>query len=228
MINQTNQQQMKQAIRGFSWFLIVCEELLLFIGLLGISFFASSDFMYILDATIFLTTLSLLEIILTIAVLGPQIKFKERLLASFYLLPSWQNIVALVTIVRLAIALLILGIVIWMSHFKINPFPNYWWDVGYRFLLVSVDLSVLFPVALKTIASQNKGRPNLQKFLISEIILTLGWVGGFIDWGRHISPPQMIVISSWVALFIALLILYSHQLQHQKNPNDANVQTKSP
>jgi hypothetical protein len=228
MIHKTTQQQMTQPIRGFSWFLIVCEELLLFIGLLGISFFASHDFIYTLDATIFLITFSLLEIILTISVLRLQINFKARLLASFHFLPSLQNIIAIVTIVRLAIAFPILVIVIWASQFKINPFPNYWWDVGYRFLLVSVDLSALFPVALKTIASQNKEIPNLQKFLIREIILTLGWVGGFIDFGRHISPPKMIVISSWVALFIALLILYPHKLQHQRSPNDANLHTKSP
>lgn len=214
MTNRAKQELTFRPIRNFPWLLVGSEELLLFGGFILISWLASSASLYVLEASLFLVVVSLLQILLVILIWQKKGALQVRLFASFHLLPSWHGIIALVTITRLVITLSALVIIIWASQLKIILFPSYWWDVGYRFLLVSVDLSVLFPLALKTITTRNKEAPNIQKFLISWAILILGWLGGFIDFEGHIFPPKVIVISSGIALLIALLILYAHKSNH--------------
>lgn len=207
MINGTEQNVASRPIRGLTWLLIGCEELLLFVGFISISWFSSSASLCILESSLFLMVVSLLQIVL-VAFVWRTKKLRMRLFASFRLIPFWQGTTLIVTFIRLLIYLPILIIIIWGSELKIITFPNYWWDIVYRFLLVSVDLSVLFPLALKALATpSNKGTLNLQRFLISWTILTAGWLGGLVDFEEHLSSPKIIGITAWIALIIVLFIL---------------------
>jgi hypothetical protein len=211
MVNHSQGQLFPRPARGFPWMLIGGEEILTLGGFVLLSWVASSALLYTLEASLFLVAVSLLEIFLVAFVFMKPLPSKEYWLASFRLLPSWQGIVVMVALVRCAIALpIIIFLIILGSQLRIIPYPSYWWNVGDRFLLVSTDLSLLFPIALKAMASRGKRVLRVRWFLASWTILILGWLGGIWDFEQRIYPPKAIMISAWIAVLIVLLINALH------------------
>lgn len=210
-----NEQQQKQEVspqplRGFLLLLIGGEEILLFGGFLFLSWLASSPLFYALEASLFLVALGLMQILLVWLIFHRTSPLRERLLASFRLLPSWEGMVSFVALAHCVIAGFCVALVILGSLMGIMTFPTYWWDVGSRFLLVSADLSLLFPLALKAMAAQGERALKMKWFLLGWTLLLLGWlIGGLLDFQQRNFPPKMIVACAWGAVLILLLVYWT-------------------
>jgi hypothetical protein len=122
----------------------------------------------------------------------------------------------------ICIALVILG-----SLLGVIAFPTYWWDMGSRFLLISADLSILFPLALKAMAMLGKKRLKMRWFLAGWTLLLLGWLsGGLLDFLLRNFPPKLVVVCSWGAVLVLLTIYWTcfrGPSQHEKDLSGVDV-----
>jgi hypothetical protein len=182
LIDEKKQAACPQPIRGFLWLLIGGEEVFFFVCFILLSWLAPSALLYNLEASLFLVAVALTQMLLVTLIFNQTSRLRERLLVSFRLLPSWSGIVVLVALAHFVVAVLCLAFVFLGSLLRVIVFPAYWWDMGSRFLLVSTDLNILFPQALRMMAEQGKRALKLRWFLAGWIILIFGWlIGGLLD-----------------------------------------------
>lgn len=223
LIDEKQQKVYPQPLRGLLWLLIGGEETLLFGGFVLLSWLAPSALLYALEASLFLVAVGLMQMLLVWLIFCRTSPLRERLLASFRLLPPWEGVVGLVALAHFVVAGLCIVLVILGSLLGIIAFPTYWWDMGSRFLLISADLSILFPLALRAMTVQGKGMLKMRWFLAGWTLLLLGWlVGGLLDFSLRNFPPKMIVVCSWGALLILLTIywiFFRRSSQREKYPS---------
>ncbi|MEO6889972.1 MAG: hypothetical protein ABI456_11575 [Ktedonobacteraceae bacterium] len=210
LIDEKKQETGPQPIRGFLWLLIGADELLLFAGFVVLSWLASSALLYALEASLFLVAVGLLQMLLVLFVFHGTSPLKERLLASCRLLPSGQDPGGLSARTHFVVAVPCVGLVILGSHLGVLVFPGYWWDMGSRFLLMSADLCLLSPGALKAMTVQGEGALTVRWFLAGWSLLISGWlIGGLLDFDLGFFPPRLVLVCSWTALLILLTVYWA-------------------
>ncbi|MBA2285304.1 MAG: hypothetical protein H0W02_07480 [Ktedonobacteraceae bacterium] len=222
LIAEKKQETGPQPIRGFPWLLIGADELLVFGGFVVLSWLASSALLYALEASLFLVAVGLLHMFLVLFIFHGTSPLKERLLVSCRLLPSGQDLGGLIALAHFVVAALCVGLVILGSQLGVLAFPGYWWDMGSRFLLMSADLSLLFPRDLRAMTVQGKGALTVRWFLAGWTLLISGWlIGGLLDFDLGFFPPKLVLVCSWTALLILLTMYWTYfcRFQREEEPS---------
>jgi hypothetical protein len=209
MIEEHHQEAFSRPIQGFSWVLIGGTEAILFGGFVLVSWFSSSALLYALEASLFLAAVGLGQMLLVTLLFSKVLPLRDRLLTSCRLLPSSGGVASMAAVAHFVVALVVLVFLILGSLVGIITFPTYWWQMGLRFLVVSADLSLLFPLALKAMATQGSSALKIWWFLAGWTILVLGLlVGGLLDFEQRISPPTMILVCAWGSMLLILAVYW--------------------
>lgn len=195
---------LKKPIDGFSWMLILGEEVFIFSGLVMLSWLASSSSLYALEASFFLIVVGLLQVLFASLIFHWNVHPLRSFRSSLVLFPTWNKLVGMVAVAHFVAALLALILTVVLNVVNSRWVPVYWWLIGPRFVFVSEDVCLLYPMALRIMAGNVGEKPaQMRWFLIGWMIFLAGWlIGGVLDFEENISPPRMILLCECVSVLI--------------------------